>query len=114
KDCLLLYEYGVISEHSVGYEVVQSRWDTRNSARHLIECILWEGSAVTFGMNSQTPTVSVKSLTQPDSLAILTDRAAKIDHLLHHGTLRTDALCETLDRELKSLHAALAPAQSPE
>ena len=112
KDCLLLYEYGVISEHSVGYEVVQSRWDTRNSARHLIECVLWEGSAVTFGMNSQTPTVSVKSLAQPDSLTVMADRAAKIDSLLHTGNLRSDALCQTLDHELKALHAALAPAES--
>lgn len=112
KDCLLLYEFGVISEHSVGYEVVQSRWDPKTGARHLVECVLWEGSACTWGMNSQTPTVSVKALMQPNTLTDMADRAAKLDNLLHNGNLHSDALCETLDRELKALHAALAPADA--
>jgi HK97 family phage prohead protease len=113
-DTLLLYEFGVLAEHSVGYEVVQAQWDSKASARHLVEGVLWEGSAVTWGACSQTPVVALKSLTHPQNLTAMAERAAKIDKLLHDGSLRTDALCESLDRELKSLHAALAPASAPE
>lgn len=114
KDILLLYEFSILTEHSVGYETVQAQWDAKASARLLIESILWEGSGVTWGMNAATPVVAVKALMQPSYLTSLAERAQKIDKLLHHGDLRTATLCETLDRELKSLHTALTPAHEAE
>lgn len=111
KDILILYEYGVLSEHSIGYEVLLSQWDMKVGARHLQEGILWEGSAVTWGANDQTPVVAVKSLTQPDNLKAIATRAQTLDKLLHDGTLRSDALCETFERELKALQDALSPAE---
>lgn len=111
QDVLLLYEAGVLSEHSVGYETVQSQWDPKQAARLLVECVLWEGSCVTWGMNSETPVVAVKSLTQPERLTEIATKAAKLDSLLHAGNLRSDALCETLERELKALQTALAPTR---
>ncbi len=113
RDCLVLYEAGVITDHSVGYEVVQSQWDPKTGARRLIECSLWEGSAVTWGANPNTPVVAIKSLMQPAALSEMAARAQRLDALLHNGSLHSDALCETLDRELKALHAALAPADAP-
>ncbi len=111
KDVLILYEAGVLTEHSVGYEVVKAQWDSKQSARLLIECTLWEGSVVTWGMNSATPVVSVKALTQPAHLTALATKAAQLDGLLHAGNLQSEALCDQLERELKALQTALAPTQ---
>ena len=112
SDILTLYAASCITEHSIGYETVVSEWDRQHAVRLLKELRLFEVSAVTFGMNSHTPVVAIKSLLQPAYLLALSDRAQKLDKLLHDGSLRSDALCETLDRELKSLHAALAPADA--
>lgn len=114
RDVAILYAEGVLTEHSIGYEVVESSWDRGQQARLLKQLKLYEFSVVTWGANSQTPVISIKSLAQPASLTTLANRAARIDHLLHHGTLHSDTLCETLDRELKSLHAALAPTAAPD
>lgn len=111
RDVLTLYEAGVITEHSIGYETVRSEWERTKAVRLLQELKLYEFSSVTWGMNPETPTVAVKSLTHLDALAT---KAARIDDLLHNGTLRSDALCETLERELKALHAALAPESTDE
>lgn len=110
KDCLLLYEAGVITEHSIGYEVVDATWDRAKAVRLLRELKLFEVSAVTWGMNSETPTVGVKSLTDPSRLTAMAEQAQRLDSILHSGNLRSDALCETLERELKALQTALAPS----
>lgn len=110
RDVLLLYEAGVITEHSIGYEVIQAEWDRQRSVRLLKELRLYEVSSVTWGANSDTPTVSVKSLTDGSQLATLATKAASIDRLLHSGNLQSDTICELLERDLKALHAALAPA----
>jgi HK97 family phage prohead protease len=110
KDVLLLYDAGVISEHSVGFTLNLSTWDRAQQARLLQECVLWEGSAVTWGMNSQTPVVAVKALAQPGYLARLAEQAKALDKLLHSGNLRDEKLCANLERELKALQTALAPA----
>lgn len=110
RDVLALYSEKIITEHSIGYEVVEATWDRTKGARLLQQLRLFEFSCVTWGANSQTPVISVKSLSQPSDLTAIATRAQRLDTLLHNGTLRSDALCATLDRELKSLHAALAPA----
>lgn len=112
SDILTLYLANCITEHSIGYETVESTWDRVRSVRLLKQLRLFEISSVTWGMNSQTPVVAVKSMADPSHLAAMADRAAKLDNLLHNGNLHSDALCETLDRELKALHAALAPADA--
>lgn len=109
RDVLTLYQEGCITEHSIGYETVEAEWDRSHAVRLLKELRLFEFSSVTFGMNPETPTVAVKSLTDPDRLSAIATKAAKLDALLHDGALLSDALCESLERELKALHAALAP-----
>ena len=86
-----------------------AEWDRTHQVRLLKELRLFEISSVTFGMNPETPVVAVKSVTDPSHLASIANKAARLDSLLHNGTLRSDALCETLERELKALQTALAP-----
>lgn len=63
NDAFLDYQDGIIMEHSIGFQYLPDKmqligegetayWDIK-------EVILWEGSAVTFGANSLTPTIDV-------------------------------------------------------
>lgn len=114
QDVLLLYEAGVVTEHSIGYEVVSASFDRAKMARHLDQVKLYEGSAVTWGMNSQTPTVAVKSLTDATKVQARRDVLHK---LLHSAPLRTELVAARLEDELKALEALLArfelPTQAP-
>ena len=55
KDVLILYDEGIINEHSIGYEVVKHIWDEETQTRDLIEMKLYEYSSVTWGANEETP-----------------------------------------------------------
>jgi uncharacterized protein len=48
-DAIKLYRDGVISEHSIGFEILQSH--PEKNANILTEIRLWEGSSVTWGAN---------------------------------------------------------------
>jgi HK97 family phage prohead protease len=58
KDLLLLYEAGVINEHSIGFNI---RGTSPDDEDLITEIDLWEGSAVTWGAYSNTPVVSMRS-----------------------------------------------------
>jgi HK97 family phage prohead protease len=56
-----LYETGDITEHSVGFSIVDQ--EQKQGYRLIKEAMLWEGSAVLWGANPNTPTIEVgKSL----------------------------------------------------
>ena len=59
RDAIILYEDGVITEHSVGISTIGRDDDTPAIIK---EARLWEYSSVTWGANPLTPTVDVKSL----------------------------------------------------
>lgn len=107
SDVLMLYEAGCINEHSIGYEIVSATLDRAAQTRWLEQIKLYEGSSVTWGMNSETPTVAVKSL-DPAGAAKLQEQAAKLEHILRHGSLRSDELCASLERQAKSIRDTLA------
>jgi len=52
-----LYESGDITEHSVGFSIVDS--EQKSNYRLIKEAMLWEGSAVLWGANPNTPTMQV-------------------------------------------------------
>lgn len=59
------YEAGDITQHSIGFSIVDSVWqkDSGKDIRIIKEIALWEGSAVLWGANPNTPTLEVaKSL----------------------------------------------------
>lgn len=60
-DFLKMVESGLITEHSIGYSVIQQR--KQEDALELLELRLWEGSSLTgWGVNENTPLTSVKSI----------------------------------------------------
>lgn len=61
KNAWALYEAGDINQHSVGFSVMNSIRETRDGKeiRVITEASLWEGSAVLWGANANTPTLEV-------------------------------------------------------
>lgn len=66
NDVLEFYKTGHINQHSVGFKTIKDEWvnqDKPNRYRLIKEVMLYEGSAVLWGANADTPTISVgKSL----------------------------------------------------
>lgn len=68
KDTLIEYQEGIITEHSHGFEVIQSNPDEAD-IRHITESKLWEVSTLAaWGANHLTRTEYVKSLQSPEEL----------------------------------------------
>lgn len=121
QDMLKLYEAGVITEHSIGYDAINVKYDEAHPTawgpgRVLKELRLWDGSAVTWGMNSATPTLGMKAGNEPEGWKRLAAHVAAIERVLRGGTL-TDETCIEIEREAKALSAtidALRAAQEPD
>lgn len=84
RDALVLYEDGVIDEHSIGFEILpgSTRHDKDENITYLTEVRLWEGSSVTWGANMETPTVDVRSSSQ--CLDRLSCRMQAMEKVLRH------------------------------
>lgn len=65
NDTIELYAEGVISEHSIGFNIIDQDQDADTGVRTIKEVRLWEGSTVTWGANSDTPFTGFKSVTDP-------------------------------------------------
>ena len=61
KDALIEYQEGLITEHSIGYQVIKAS-NSNDEYQTLEELKLYEGSAVTWGANSETPVTGLKGL----------------------------------------------------
>lgn len=97
QDTLTLIEDGIITEESIGFDVIRQR--KSGGARRLLELRLWEYSYVTWGMNMETPIVDVKALGgDKDALIASMDR---IEKALRKGAFKTDEVPHLLERCLK-------------
>lgn len=98
-DALVLYEAGVINEHSVGIDILRRSDDDE---RIIKEVKLYEGSAVTWGANENTPTVSVKSRIKDALKRDLSDEvAATLEKALGDVELSEDEIRRRLYEALK-------------
>lgn len=58
EDVLKMYQDGIITEHSVGFQTIQDKSDIIDGVRYLKEVILWEGSSLDkWGANEWTPVI---------------------------------------------------------
>jgi HK97 family phage prohead protease len=77
-----LYEAGDITQHSVGFEILKAEPRNEKGIRIIKEVKLYEGSAVLWGANRNTPTMQVvKSLMNIDEDRDIT-AAEKIDEII--------------------------------
>ena len=104
EDTLKLYEAGIYSEHSIGFEVLNSHTETNEGeeVNILTELKLWEGSTVTWGANEDTPFEGLKSLKTAEDVA---DEIEQIQKFLRKGDV-TDYTFELLELQLEHLKAA--------
>lgn len=122
EDALKMYESGIITEHSIGFQYLEDKtnWididekhnvemtqegqefiEKRNGYYEISEVKLWEGSYVTFGSNSSTPSFGViKSLDDKKKfLNKINDRMVLLMKELSNGTY-TDNCFQLLIQEL--------------
>lgn len=104
RDALHMYEDGIITEHSIGFNIVNAD----NSKEHQIikEYKLWEGSSLqTWGANENTPVTGVKSRYK-DNPAKLIDRLTVFEKALRNGKY-SDETFEALEIELNQIKQAI-------
>jgi len=99
SDLMKLYEAGIIKEHSIGYQVVNSSMDSKG-IRNITEIKLYEGSNVTLGAHPNTPFLGMKSLTMKE----INDEMKLITKAFRNGTF-TDETFMLLEIALKQLQA---------
>ncbi len=86
NDALLDYEDGVITEHSIGFNIISDKTYIReDGVRELRELFLWEGSAVTFGANSNTPVFNVGKGNRTEYLDKLNQKMNGLINALKNG-----------------------------
>ena len=60
EDVIKMYDAGLINQHSIGFSTINSSVD-KKGIRTITELKLYEGSAVLWAANPETPTLDVKS-----------------------------------------------------
>lgn len=111
-DILELYKAGHINQHSIGFSIPKGKTETKDGITHIQEVQLWEGSAVLWGANPETPTLSVgKNLIK--SKETITDRIEKVILTLRKGNF-SDEMYQLMALELNILHSELSEATKPE
>jgi uncharacterized protein len=104
KDALEMYKHNLL-EHSVGFRTVKGDFNKLLDAYEIKEIDLYEVSAVTWGANSQTPLVSMKSEHKIELATSLSKRMDSLIQAIRKGKF-TDATFEALDIELLQIKAA--------
>jgi len=102
-DMLKMYEAGLINQHSIGFSTMKQDWqDDSKQVRLIKEVKLYEGSAVLWGANPETPTISVKSQSKED----LNNRLEKLLKAFRNGRF-TDDTFALMEIQIKKIQADL-------
>ncbi len=121
KDFLAMYKAGIIREHSVGFNYLRDKMfqkvdDNGNQYTLLTEVKLWEGSAVIFGANSETPNLTeIKSQEDLNNhLDKLNERMESFIKAIKDGNIteRYNDLFEIELQQLKSSYNTLIRKES--
>lgn len=107
NDAFLDYQDGIITEHSIGFMSIPDKIQVLdNGIKQINEVYLMEGSAVTFGANSETPvfTVSGKSQYNQEYLDKLNAKMFGLITALKNGK-GTDERLETIENQLRVIQS---------
>ena len=104
NDAFFDYQDGLIREHSIGFQKIYDKIDYVNDPVQpyavLKEINLWEGSAVTFGANSLTPTIDVTKGNHLTQIARINEEMEGVIRALKNGK-GTDERLFNLEMKLK-------------
>jgi len=109
EDMLKMYIAGVINQHSIGFSTIRSDFqDSKQEVRLIKEVKLYEGSAVLWGANPETPTLDIMKAFTFDEIGTsgtLLERLEKLPTLmkaLSTGNF-TDNTFYLLERHIKQI-----------
>ena len=105
-DYLKLYRDGVITEHSIGFEIIKSELAENKEYQVIKEVKLWEYSSVTWGANENTPVVGMKSEMKAEFASELLGRLSKLNNVLRNGDY-TDETFKLIEHEVSDIEKAL-------
>ena len=98
NDAFLDYQDGIIMEHSIGFQYIPDKMQLIGEGDQayfdIKELILWEGSAVTFGANSLTPTMDVSKGNKTDILEKINKEMTLLTAALKNGKGTDERLFE--------------------
>lgn len=103
NDALKMYQEGILTEHSIGYNTVKAEWSKQpgeEGVYNLLELRLFEVSTVTWGMNDQARYVGNKSQQE------LIERIEKLQKAMYSDTY-TDETFKRIEAELKQIETIL-------
>lgn len=111
KDILTLIADQVITEQSIGYEIVKEEKSEHN-LRDLTELKLYEYSFLAWGMNEDTPIIGVKGLgLYGESLS---EQMGRMEKALRNGLFETEEVPTMLELALKQWQAQLPSEEKTE
>ena len=106
EDIIKMYEAGLINQHSIGFSTMKSNVD-KEGVRTITELKLYEGSAVLWGANPETPTLGFKGeMTTKDKKAELSNRLEKLIKSFKGGKF-TDEMFSLIEIEIKRIQSDL-------
>ena len=113
EDALKLYEAKLINQHSVGFSTIKSDTNNDTGIRTITELMLYEGSAVLWAANPETPTIALYKGMTPDEIKdTLNGRLEKLVKSFKHGTF-TDETFSLLEIEIKQIQNEIANLTTP-
>ena len=105
EDAIKLYEAGLINQHSIGFSTLKSDVNQKTGVRTITELKLYEGSAVLWGANPETPTLGFKGELK-ENKETLSLRLENLIKAFRGGTF-TDDTFALMEIQIKQIQAAL-------
>lgn len=112
EDMIKMYNEGLINQHSIGFSTIKSDWqDQKQTVRIIKELKLYEGSAVLWAANPETPTLDVTKGIMPDREKL----NKRLNSLLvaFKGGTYTDETFQLLEIEIKYIQQAIDSLTTP-
>lgn len=101
RDTIKLYQDGVLTEHSIGFNIVKHERDENTDTTKLTELKLWEGSTVSWGANMMALVSEVKSMGNKEVFDILLKKMTALERAVKGSY--TDDTARQLEIELKQI-----------
>lgn len=105
EDAIKLYEAGLINQHSIGFSTIKAEYDNETGIRTITELKLYEGSAVLWGANPETPTLGFKGEFK-ENKETLSLRLENLIKAFRGGTF-TDDTFALMEIQIKQIQSAL-------
>jgi len=105
EDAIKLYEAGLINQHSIGFSTLKSDVNQKTGVRTITELKLYEGSAVLWGANPETPMLGFKGEFK-ETKENLSIRLENLIKAFRGGTF-TDDTFALMEIQIKQIQAEL-------